>query len=319
MPTSKSTLVGKNPADGIVCKQNNLDGFVVMLKMANSVIDRQYRPSRVFGVDFSGAIDAGTKIWVASGTIVSNILKVEDCLQAKDLPDSSAERDKCLCSLRDFISKQKESAFGLDFPFGLPKEVIKVSNNWEEFVLSFSDCYADPEQFRRACRMVACGSEPKRATDEEAETPWCAYNLRLYKQTYYGIRYVLSPLVQEQLVCVLPMQTISPHIPWLFEICPASTLKKKLGITLSYKGGTKEKDKEKYSVRECILRQMEKEKTGNLVIPDSNLRLRILSDRHGDALDSVIAAFATFRALSNPAWFFAPRTSDYAREGYVYV
>ena len=287
-----------------------------MLKTANSAGDWQYRPSCVYGVDFSGAIDAGTKIWIASGTIVENALKVEYCLEAKDLPGSTAERDQCLCSLRDFISAHKGGAFGFDFPFGLPRKVVKA-NNWEEFVLSFSDYYTDPEQFRIACRTAACGPELKRATDIKAETPWCAYNLRLYKQTYYGIRDVLAPLVREQLVCVLPMQSISPHIPWLFEICPASTVKKRLGITSSYKGGPKEKHKEKYSVREHILHQMEE--TGDLVIPDSNLRLRILSNRHGDALDSVIAAFATFRAVHNLSDSAVLGSDTYALEGYVYA
>lgn len=286
-----------------------------MLKRASSAIDLQYRPSRVYGVDFSGAEKAGTKTWIASATIVRDALKVEDCRQAKDLPGSTAERDQCLRSLRDFISTQKECAFGLDFPFGLPKRVVKA-NNWEEFVLSFSDYYTDPEQFRIACRTASCGPELKRATDIKAETPWCAYNLRLYKQTYYGIRDVLAPLIREQLVCVLPMQNISPNIPWLFEICPASTVNKKLGITSSYKGGTKEKHKEKYLVRERILHQMEE--TGDLVIPDSNLRSRILSNRHGDALDSVIAAFATFRALHNLSDSSVLESDTYALEGYVY-
>jgi len=270
----------------------------------------------VYRVDFSGATNAGNKIWIASGTIARNALKIEDCLQAKDLPSSTAERDQCLRSLRDFISTQKERAFGLDFPFGLPRKVVEA-NNWEEFVLSFCDYYTAPEQFRITCRTAARGLELKRATDIKAEAPWCAYNLRLYKQTYYGIRDVLAPLIREQLVCVLPMQNISANIPWLFEVCPASTVKKKLGIASSYKGGAKETYKEKYLVRERILRQMEE--IGDLVIADSDLRSRILSDRHGDALDSVIAAFATFRALRNLSYSPVLRSDTYALEGYVYV
>jgi hypothetical protein len=293
-----------------------------MLKMANLAIDWQYHPSRVFGVDFSGAIDAGTKIWVASGTIVSNVLKVEYCCQAKELLRTT-ERDQCLRALWQFISTQKDCAFGLDFPFGLPRDLIPdlvKENSWEEFARSFGRRYPSPQEFTRITHAIADGKEKWRKTDQkdkEARPPLPVNNRRLYKQTYCGIRDVLAPLVREQLVCVLPMQGISPHIPWLFEICPASTVKKRLHIMSSYKGRTKEKDEEKYFVRKRILQKIEE--TGVLELPESNLKSRILNDRHGDALDSVIAAFATFRALGDPACFTVPRTSPYALEGYIYV
>jgi hypothetical protein len=45
----------------------------------------------------------------------------------------------------------------------------------------------------------------------------------------------------------------------------------------------------------------------------------ILDDSGGDALDSVVAAFAIFRALRNPAGFVAAENDVYAVEGYVYV
>ena len=34
-----------------------------------------------------------------------------------------------------------------------------------------------------------------------------------------------------------------------------------------------------------------------MLIPESTLKSTVLLDRHGDALDSIIAAFATFRAI----------------------
>ena len=284
-----------------------------MLKAKDLKPDSLCLPSKVYGVDFSGAKKAGSKIWIASALIVRDVLKIEDCFQAKDIPGSSAERDSCLQQLCHFISSQKACAFGLDFPFGLPKKVIK-ENSWEEFVLSFGNHYPDPEQFREICWVVAGNCEERRDTDRTSQTPFSPYNRRLYRQTYYGIRDVLAPLVRDQLICVLPMQRMSPNRPWLCEICPASTLRR-MGLRQPYK--EHHKDRDKRAIRTHILEGIEK--TGAVIIKPSALRSKILDDPDGDALDSVIAAFATFRALRNLARSSVLRIDPYVLEGYVYV
>ena len=283
-----------------------------MLKAKDLKPDSPCLPSKVYGVDFSGAKKAGSKIWIASALIVRDVLKIEDCFQAKDLPGSSAERDACLQALCHFISSQKACAFGLDFPFSLPKKVIKA-NSWEEFVFSFGNHYPDPEQFREICWVAAGDCEKRRDTDRISQTPFSPYNRRLYRQTYYGIRDVLAPLVRDQLACVLPMQKTSPGKPWLFEVCPASTLSQTIGSHLQYKGGS-EKNR---AARARILARIKE--TGALLIQTSALRSKILDDPYGDTLDSVIAAFATFRALCNLARSSVQGSGSYALEGYVYV
>jgi len=311
---SVSKVLGTNEIspDGVECERNNLNGFVGMLKARNSALDSPYRPSCVYGVDFSGAKKAGTKIWIASATIVRDALKIEDCGQAKDLPGSATERDQCLGALRHLISTQKACAFGLDFPFGLPSVLVEV-NSWEEFVLSFSNRYPGPKEFRDACWVAAGNRELKRDTDKVSQTPFSPYNRRLYRQTYYGIRDVLAPLVRDQLACVLPMQRTSPGKPWLFEVCPASTLKQIIGPHLQYKGSSKKNSAGRARILERI------KETGALLIQTSALRSKILDDPDGDALDSVIAAFATFRALRNLARFSVQGSDSYVLEGYVYV
>jgi hypothetical protein len=250
-----------------------------MLKAKELKPDSPCLPSKVYGVDFSGAKKAGRKIWIASALIVRDVLKIEDCFQAKDLP----------------------------------KKVIKA-NSWEEFVLSFGNHYPDPKQFREICWVVAGNCEERRDTDKTSQTPFSPYNRRLYRQTYYGIRDVLAPLVRDQLICVLPMQRMSPSRPWLFEICPASTLRR-LGLRQPYKGH--DKDRDKRAIRAHILEGIEK--TGAVIIKPSALRSKILDDPDGDALDSIIAAFATFRAVRNLARSSVLRIDPYVLEGYVYV
>jgi hypothetical protein len=261
----------------------------------------------VYGVDFSGAKDAGKHIWVASGVIEGDALRIETCRRADALPGSSKQREPCLSALRTFIVGKDDAAFGCDFPFGLPGPLVD-QGSWESFVLAFPGRYESADAFRQACREAADGSELKRATDEESETPFSPYNLWLYRQTYYGIRDVLYPLVRDGAACVLPMQTPQPEKPWLLEVCPASTLKREW-LYYSYKG----REEQKREARERILEGLEEK--GMLVIPDQEIRGKILENQGGDALDSVIAAIATVRALRSPE----PRGEIYALEGYVYV
>jgi hypothetical protein len=155
--------------------------------------DTRCLPEGIYGVDFSGAKKAGTKISIASGTIMGDALQIRDCSQAKELFGATG-RDLCLLKLQDFISSKRRCAFGLDFPFGLPRDLVKASS-WEEFVLSFGSRYTSAQEFTRICRDNAHGKELRRCTDEEQDSPLCAYNLRLFRQTYFGIRDVLAPRI----------------------------------------------------------------------------------------------------------------------------
>lgn len=267
-------------------------------------------PRVIHGVDFSGAVDAGRKIWIASGVIEGSALRIEACRSAETLPGSGRNRGRCLKALRDFIGEQQGCSFGFDFPFGLPRALVK-EKSWKDFVLAFARRYATPEKFRAACYGAAGGFELRRVTDLESRTPFSPYNLRLYRQTYFGIRDLLGPLVRDRLTCVLPMQKRLPGRPWLLEICPASVLKRKR-LYQPYKGN----GQARRAARARILRGIEE---GGLSIPAPALRSLIVKDRDGDALDSVIAAFATFRTVSDPASLAARGNDAYALEGYVYV
>jgi len=178
-----------------------------------SYIDCNY-PSHIFGVDFSGALNAGRKIWVSKAKITEGKLLFEGCARGKDLPSSGKDRENCLKALVTFISTQDFCAFGLDFPFGIPAEIVQ-ERTWEEFILSFPDEYKSADEFRESCRLRTEGKELQRKTDQEKETPFSPYNLWLYKQTYFGIRDVLHPLVSNGLTYVVPMQKADHRRPWV--------------------------------------------------------------------------------------------------------
>jgi hypothetical protein len=264
---------------------------------------------RIHGVDFSGAADAGQKIWIATGVNVGETLHIQECQRGDMLPGSGRKRWQCHEALVDMIAHDKMGVFGLDFPFSLPRILIPYGR-WEEFILSFAKHYPCPEAFRSACLVAAHGAELRRVTDIESRTPFAAYNLRLYRQTYFGIRDVLAPIVAQGFGCVLPMQVPLPDKPWIVEVCPASTLKR-ADLYQPYKGRTERH----LAARKDILTRLEA--AGTVSILSKELRRAILCNSGGDALDSVIAALTTFHAISMLPLPLVPG-STYMLEGYIY-
>jgi len=267
-------------------------------------------PERVFGVDFSGAIDAGRKIWIAGGTIEGDALRFDLCQRAATLPDAGPQREHALAALCAFILQQKPCVVGLDFPFGLPRTLV-AEDRWENFADAFDNRYRDADTFKEACWEAAGSKELRRVTDMEAETPFSPYNLWIYRQTYYGIRDVLVPLVDSGKASVLPMQPAGAGRAWLQEICPASTLK----LTGIYKKHKKYKDAKSAPVRDAIFAHLSQD--SHLAIP-AWIRSKCLNDKGGDARDSVIAAVATFRALRDSINRNDEGTPSLV-EGFVYV
>lgn len=264
---------------------------------------------RVYGIDFSGAKDAGRRIRIARGVIADGTLWIEACHQAADLPGAGWAREPALAALRRLIAAEPGAVVGLDFPFGLPATLVP-EEDWEAFACGFARRYPDPDAFRRACAGAAGGRELRRLTDTEAATPFSPYNLRLYRQTYTGIRDLLAPLVAAGAACVVPMQLALPGRAWLLEVCPASTLKRD-GRYAPYKGRGEARRAGRARILEAL------EGVEGVVVP-AEVRRDALDDAGGDALDSLIAAVATFRAATDPT-FPGSAGGRYALEGRVYV
>lgn len=242
---------------------------------------------RVAGVDFSGARAAGKNIWIAEGTVTPAGVKLDALTRAADLPGSANAFDHAMTALVDYVAALTDHVIGFDFPFSLPAPLI-TQDTWASFVSNFAAVYSDPEKFRDHCRAQTGGKEFKRATDTEARVPWCAYNLRLYRQTWAGIRHVLYPLMEHRGARVIPMQNPLKGAPLLAEICPASTLKAE-GLYVPYKGT----GADLRTARASILRNVTRR--GLLSPVRGRLRDTILDNSGGDALDAVLSAIAAAR------------------------
>lgn len=254
---------------------------------------------RVAGIDFSGARDAGKRIWIARGAVTGGTVVVEDCFRASELPGSGVARAAAMPALVEFLAGETDAVIGLDFPFGLPAPLI-AERSWPEFVAGFAARHRDADAFRAACMAATGGRELKRRTDTRARTPFSAYNLRIYRQTYEGIRNVLAPLLAGDRARAIPMQPPEDGKPVLAEACPASVLKAE-GLYGSYKGA----GSDRAEARRVIIRQLTAK---GLIAPlATGLRKRLVSDPGGDALDAVVAAIAAARAAGDPT---ATRPAD---------
>ena len=266
----------------------------------------------IYGIDFSGAKDTGNKIWITKGVPEGGKILVTKCLKARDLPTSGRMLEACLASLVNLINSNRNAAFGLDFPFGLPASLVK-KKSWDEFILNFPNRFNDPDDFKVTCFSEARNRELKRKTDNDARTPFSAYNLRLYKQTYYGISEILFPLVRYKSACILPFHRPKSGKLWILEICPASTLRSLELNGIPYKG----REKTHKENRGKILKQMEWKCP--VIVRKTEIRKKILENHGGDALDSVIAAIATFNALKNKDSLIPDDDGLWKIEGHIYV
>jgi hypothetical protein len=264
---------------------------------------------QIVGVDFSGAARAGRKIWLALGVVAGATLRIDRLVRAADLPGGGAERGPAVAALRTWIAGCGEAVIGLDLPLALPLALMG-GGGWDAWVRAFADRYPSADAFRTACRQAAGGREVRRRADIEARVPFAAYNLRLYRQTFYGLRDLVAPLACDGCAAVLPMQAPLAGRPRIIEICPASTLKR-LGLYRPYKG----RGAAQRAARDSLLAALERD--APLRIPPA-AREAALADGEGDALDSLVAALAVFRNLHAPGGF-APRDPLEQQEGRVYV
>jgi hypothetical protein len=269
-------------------------------------------PTHIYGVDFSGAVDAGKHIWVSEGTVVDRCLTITDCRSASDFLKVSPARDVTFPALVVFIASLRDAALGFDFPFGLPASMVD-EDSWSAFVAAFPSRYPTLVDFDHDCHAASGGKEWKRLCDVETRAPFSPYNRRVISQTYYGIRDLLHPLQKAGQANFLPIHHVGGNVPWLLEVCPAGALKDAELYKPPYKGRTPaNKD-----ARNRILESLENDSSVQVV--SCALRDTILSNAPGDALDSVVAAAVTARIVGNPDSIEAKSGEPYDFEGCIYV
>lgn len=255
---------------------------------------------RAIGIDVSASRRAGALTWLTTIVQGSHGPEVSDVQPAGQLLQCPNPPEAVFPALVDWIGRRGHVVIGVDSPFGLPRQLVAASS-WPDFVAGFPTRFPDPEAFRDACRAAAGGRELRRDCDREAKTPFAAYNLRLYRQTWWVIAGLLHPLVLSGRAMAVPMQPPEQSLPVLLEACPASSLKRR-GVYGSYKGTSGGH----HAARRRIVAAMIDD---GLRIP-APLRTAVVDDPGGDALDAVVAGWATWRAAQTDGAFEARNEAD---------
>jgi hypothetical protein len=245
--------------------------------------------TRILGVDFSGARDAGRRIWIAEGERNGNgALVLARCVPAIDLPSGGMAPELAVPALARHIASLGMARVGCDFPFGLPRDLV-TARTWRSFALRYAAEFADAHSFRAVMRSRHDAVEVKRRTDVAAKTPFNSYNLRLFRQTWWGISGVIGPLLRAGKAIVRPQQRLVEGKPILIEVCAACTLKS-IDLYPPYKGRRPEHRRARRRILDHFF------DNGTLVVPARGLRRLLLDNEGGDALDAVIGAVATTHA-----------------------
>lgn len=270
-------------------------------------------PKRIYGVDFGDYFESGDGLWVTEATVVDDALRVLDCRPASERFGVSTDRALVLGSLTSFLATvPDDSVVGLDFPFGLPDELVPA-DHWNTFLARFPDWFASPDDLHRRCKthaeLVSGTRQPVLRETDEPLGALSPYDERLQDRTFYGIRDVLRPLVTTELVTVQPMMEPSSALPSLIETYPAGTLEELQLHPVGYTGDDESAERRRDDNLDGLADH------GVEFATDVQSELR--TDAGGNALDSAVCAFAAYRNVTTDL-----RTQSAPQrgvEGHVYV
>jgi hypothetical protein len=277
----------------------------------------------VFGVDFSGAKLAGRNTWVARlerRRVSRGRLYALAELACVEHSCGTAERAAALAHLVDTIRASDRALWSMDFPFGLPLEVLEKGTRWTQqidFLRRWGeDAYGVGLECLARAKRLGGPMHIRRQTDVEARAPFDCYHYRIIYQFFYGLRDVLGPLANTRGTAILPFQyrRLPSARRVLIETCPSSTLKR-LGLPhQNYKqpaGGP-------LTARRLRTRRAIFDDVSRRVLIDPRHRRTIMRNGGGDALDAVLAAVGGEHAWRAADHHHIARHPRYPLEGHLY-
>ena len=257
-----------------------------------------FDPTTIFGVDFSGAKNAGAATWIAR---VERRTGQRLRLVALDSLESLCgcpNREAALSHLVTMIRHSRDALWAIDFPFSLPVEILHARTTWPsllDITHRFDGCGYDFGHWCLARAKARGGpNHIPRLTDAELKAPFSCYHYRISYQTFHGMRDVLRPLSQDPHTVALPFQgdRLRRARRVLVEACPSSTLKKLLLPYQNYKqpqGGPLTAKRRR--TRHVILARLRE----LIELAPHHVRT-IMRNPGGDALDAVLAALGAAHA-----------------------
>ncbi len=264
----------------------------------------------LWGIDFSGAAFPAQAIWIAEARMGPHgleVLTIQSLAQAEALnPRTPVE--SCLQLLRKRLLTHRPLGVGLDFPFSLPHYLLEALD-YPSWLNHFLTRFPSVDQFWQFCRQQR--PQPMRVTDGRQQVPFSPCNLRLYRQTYWGIVGVLAPLWGKKGVRILPFQPFQNGAVHLLEICPASLLKLN-GRYRPYKGREPRHRDQRHRIVQWLV------ETYPLRISPVQKAVMI-EQSGGDALDALLGVLPPFQLLRRYGRIPLPAHPLAAIEGWIYT
>ena len=252
---------------------------------------------RIYGIDFTCAPRKAKPITVASGVLKRSALEVLEI-----------ERFESFAAFEAFLARPGPWIGGFDFPFSLPRELVRDLRwpaEWPELV---AHCARMSRlELRAALDAYRNSREPgkkyaHRATDLPAgsSSPMKLVNPPVALMFHEGARRLAASDAD------LPglLRRNSSRIA--LEAYPGLLARKQLGLRASYKSDTRsEHTPARTLVRRSILKALTAGRPlGITVVMKPVLKKHLLADGTGDLLDAVICA-------TQAAWAWTRRRSNY--------
>jgi len=266
-------------------------------------------PTRVLGLDWSGARKAAAKIWACilvqrPGESSSTIVYLNRPLDVHTLRSAVPE------AMAIWLGEQDFSLAGFDFCFGLHHQhainFCSPQPGGQRPPSLYGVCLQliTPEQFRQQA-----AKEIRRNTDRIVKAPFAPTNLRMYKQTYLGL--LLIAALGKNQYSFLPWGAVDCDRRSVIEVLPASIQRWLDPGRKSYKGRSHSAKNQ----RAILISSLEQKADIRLV---QTMRDQIIRDREGDALDAVFAAVAAQRARNSGFVIQKEHYVDAMLEGWIF-
>ena len=279
----------------------------------------------IYGVDFSGAKLAGRNTWVARlerrkagrGSRGRFALAELSCVERLC---GTAERAAALAHLVDLIAASDDALWAMDFPFGLPVEVLDGGTRWPGQLDLLRDWGEDAYGLGLEClaraKRLGGPMHIRRLTDHEAKAPFDCYHYRIIYQTFFGMRDVLAPLARKRGTAILPFQyrRLPSARRVLVEACPSSTLKR-LGLPHQ---NYKQPEGGPLLAKRLRTRRVILERISRHVAFTPRQRRVMMRNGGGDAIDAVLAAVGGQQAWAGTDHRMVARHPRYRLEGKLF-
>jgi uncharacterized protein DUF429 len=253
---------------------------------------------RIYGVDFTSAPRRAKAITVASGLLNKGTLRIE-----------RIERLEAFADFEAFLQRPGPWIGGFDFPFSLPRELVRDlgwPRGWKALV---THCAAmDRAQLRRVLDAYRA-SRPTgrkyahRATDYPAgsSSPMKLVNPPVALMFPDGARRLLAARV------LVPGLAGGDRQRVALEAYPGLLVRKQLGLRDSYKSDARsEHTPARRAVRRRVVEALEEGRPLSIRL-DFKERGSLIDDGSGDLLDAVICATQAAWAAQRPAYGQPPK------------